>query len=125
MLFLQAFHLLPPEQDIRIIYVKLNSEVLEALRADRAGKAILSLDPEKDGVHSGEEIRIGEKAWKFEYKRENDLLDCISKDSRYQGIYNTIGTIKNKLAVKGELTGKVKDKIKKKSEESVQQKRIR
>ena len=104
--------------------MKLNEDLLEALRTDRAGKAILNLDPNKDGTQPGEEIRIGEKVWKFDYKPENELLDCISKDAR-QGIYHNIGTIRSKLTVKGELTGKVKDKIKKKSEESNKQKQAR
>ncbi len=116
--------MLPPEQEVRIIYVKFPEDLLEALRSDRSGKAILNLDPHKEGSNPGEEIRIGEKCWKFEYKAENDL-DCISKDSRQYGIYNTLGTIKSKLTVKGSLTGKVKDKMKKRSEESVQQKKAR
>ncbi len=117
--------MLPPDQEVRIIHVKLNEELLEALRLDRSGKAILNLDPNKEGTQPGEEIKIGEKVWKFDFRQENELLDCISKDPKNQGIYNTIGTIQSKLVVKGELTGKVKDKIKKKSEETSKQKQAR
>ena len=51
-------------------------------------------------------------------------LDCVFKDSSQNGIYKTLGAMSAKLTVQSELT-MVKEKIKKKSEESSQLKKAR